>query len=91
MSTVRLPDFPWDALTAARARAAEHPDGVVDLSIGTPVDPTPPLLGAALAAAGTPRGTRRRWAPLTSGGRRRAGSPAGSGSRSRTRSVPTRR
>jgi succinyldiaminopimelate transaminase len=52
VSTVRLPDFPWDALTAARARAAEHPDGVVDLSIGTPVDPTPPLLGAALAAAG---------------------------------------
>ena len=48
----RLPDFPWDSLAPARARAAEHPGGVVDLSIGTPVDPTPSLLGAALAAAG---------------------------------------
>jgi succinyldiaminopimelate transaminase len=48
----RLPDFPWDSLGPARARAAEHPGGVVDLSIGTPVDPTPALLGAALAAAG---------------------------------------
>ena len=48
----RLPDFPWDSLAAARARAAEHSGGVVDLSIGTPVDPTPPLLGEALAAAG---------------------------------------
>jgi len=34
---------------AARARA--HPDGIVDLSIGTPVDPTPDVVRAALAAA----------------------------------------
>ena len=34
---------------AARARA--HPDGVVDLSIGTPVDPTPAVVQRALAAA----------------------------------------
>ena len=37
----RLPDFPWDQLTAHAARARAHPDGIVDLSIGTPVDPTP--------------------------------------------------
>ena len=50
--SARLPDFPWDRLTAARRRAAEaHPDGIVDLSIGTPVDPVPPLLRDALAAA----------------------------------------
>ena len=36
-----LPDFPWDLLEAAKARAAAHPDGIVDLSIGTPVDPVP--------------------------------------------------
>ena len=36
-----MPDFPWDSLTDARSRAAQHPDGVVDLSIGTPVDDTP--------------------------------------------------
>ncbi|MCA0144397.1 succinyldiaminopimelate transaminase [Blastococcus sp. LR1] len=46
-----LPDFPWDSLAGARARAAQHPGGVVDLSIGTPVDATPPVLREALAAA----------------------------------------
>jgi succinyldiaminopimelate transaminase len=51
-----LPDFPWDALAGARARAAEHPGGVVDLSIGTPVDDTPRLLAEALAAAGNAPG-----------------------------------
>ena len=45
-----LPDFPWDSLTGARARAARHPGGVVDLSIGTPVDDTPDVLTRALAA-----------------------------------------
>ena len=39
-----------------RQRAAEHPGGVVDLSIGTPVDDTPALLGDALAAAGNAPG-----------------------------------
>ena len=38
------PDFPWDSLAGARARAAQHPGGVVDLSIGTPVDDTPAVL-----------------------------------------------
>src|SRR4051794_26882685 len=52
----RLPDFPWDALAGARARAAAHPDGVVDLSIGTPVDDTPAVLATALADAGNSPG-----------------------------------
>ncbi|MDN5685110.1 MAG: succinyldiaminopimelate transaminase [Brachybacterium sp.] len=47
----RLPAFPWDALTAAKQRAAAHADGIVDLSVGTPVDPTPASVQAALAAA----------------------------------------
>lgn len=47
----RLPDFPWDALAEHKQRAAEHPDGIVDLSIGTPVDPTPDVAREALAAA----------------------------------------
>ncbi len=46
-----LPDFPWDHLTAYGVRARAHPDGIVDLSIGTPVDPTPRLVQEALAAA----------------------------------------
>lgn len=47
----RLPDFPWDNLTAAAERARAHPDGVVDLSVGTPVDPTPAAIQEALRAA----------------------------------------
>lgn len=47
----RFPDFPWDTLAAAKQRAAEHPDGLVDLSIGTPVDPTPQVVQQALVAA----------------------------------------
>ena len=46
-----LPDFPWDTLRTARKRAEAHPDGMVDLSIGTPVDPTPTIATSALAAA----------------------------------------
>ena len=46
-----LPDFPWDTLAAAKARAAAHPGGLVDLSVGTPVDPTPALGRQALADA----------------------------------------
>ncbi len=47
----RLPRFPWDALAPHRKRALEHPGGIVDLSVGTPVDPVPQLVRDALAAA----------------------------------------
>ena len=57
-----LPDFPWDTLAAAKARASAHPDGIVDLSVGTPVDPTPELGRRALADAADSPGY-----PLTSG------------------------
>ncbi|MFT3900603.1 MAG: succinyldiaminopimelate transaminase [Gordonia sp. (in: high G+C Gram-positive bacteria)] len=46
-----LPDFPWDTIAGARATAAAHPGGLVDLSVGTPVDPVDPLIRDALAAA----------------------------------------
>ena len=51
-----LPDFPWDLLEPAKRIAAAHPDGIVDLSIGTPVDPVAPLIQDALAAAGSASG-----------------------------------
>jgi succinyldiaminopimelate transaminase len=51
MITRDLPDFPWDALAGPKARAGAHPDGVVDLSMGTPVDPVPEPIRAALASA----------------------------------------
>lgn len=45
-----LPDFPWDSLAGVARRAAAHPGGVVDLSVGTPVDPVPDVVRAALAS-----------------------------------------
>ncbi len=47
----RLPDFPWDKLTSYAATARAHADGIVDLSVGTPVDPTPEVVQDALRAA----------------------------------------
>ena len=51
MLTARLPQFPWDALAPAAATARAHPGGIVDLSIGAPVDSVPGLIRDALAAA----------------------------------------
>ncbi|MET4167121.1 MULTISPECIES: succinyldiaminopimelate transaminase [Gordonia] len=45
----RLPDFPWDTIADAKATAGAHADGIVDLSVGTPVDPVPALIRDALA------------------------------------------
>ena len=47
----RFPEFPWDTLAAAKERASAHPGGLVDLSIGTPVDPTPAVAREALVGA----------------------------------------
>ncbi|WP_245601697.1 succinyldiaminopimelate transaminase [Hamadaea tsunoensis] len=57
-----LPDFPWDTLEPAKTRASAHPDGLVDLSIGTPVDPVAPVIQQALADAADAPGY-----PLTMG------------------------
>jgi len=40
----KLPDFPWDALAPYGDIARLHPDGIIDLSQGTPVDPTPEFI-----------------------------------------------
>jgi succinyldiaminopimelate transaminase len=47
----RLPAYPWDALGPAAELARAHPGGIVDLSVGTPVDPVPDVVRAALRAA----------------------------------------
>ncbi len=51
MAVTDLADYPWDAMAPYAARARAHADGIVDLSIGSPVDPTPALIRDALAAA----------------------------------------
>ncbi|MGH3470931.1 MAG: succinyldiaminopimelate transaminase [Nocardioidaceae bacterium] len=57
----RLPEFPWDRLLRAKDRAASHPDGLVDLSIGTPVDPTPDAVQVALRSAADSPGYPAVW------------------------------
>lgn len=46
-----LPDYPWEAMAPYLAKASEHPGGAANLSIGTPVDPTPLIVQDALKAA----------------------------------------
>ncbi|MFF0721047.1 succinyldiaminopimelate transaminase [Micromonospora sp. NPDC003816] len=58
----RLPEFTWDTLDAAATLAAAHPDGLINLSMGTPVDPVPEVIRRALAEASDAPGY-----PLTAG------------------------
>lgn len=64
MSTLRgpLPDYPWDAMAPYAERAAVHPRGAVNLSVGSPVDPSPAPVREALAEA-----TDAHGYPATSG------------------------
>ena len=48
--------FPWDTLADVTALARSHPDGIVDLSVGTPVDDVAPVIRDALAAASSAPG-----------------------------------
>ncbi|MFM9370364.1 succinyldiaminopimelate transaminase [Streptomyces sp. Da 82-17] len=57
----RLPVFPWDKLEPYKATAAAHPGGIVDLSVGTPVDPVPELIRCALTAASDSPGYPTVW------------------------------
>ncbi|HYO31709.1 MAG TPA: succinyldiaminopimelate transaminase [Nocardioidaceae bacterium] len=56
-----MPDFPWDRLVEYSARASAHPGGMVDLSVGTPVDPTPRRVRTALEAASNAPGYPTVW------------------------------
>ncbi|MFE5137435.1 bifunctional succinyldiaminopimelate transaminase/glutamate-prephenate aminotransferase [Streptomyces fagopyri] len=57
----RLPAFPWDKLEPYKATAAAHPGAIVDLSVGTPVDPVPELIQKALIAAADSPGYPTVW------------------------------
>jgi succinyldiaminopimelate transaminase len=48
---LQLPEYPWNTMEPYRDKASRHPDGMVNLSIGTPVDPTPAVIQEALKAA----------------------------------------
>jgi succinyldiaminopimelate transaminase len=47
----RLPEYPWEQLKPFSAKAAKHEGGAVDLSVGSPIDPTPSVIQDALNAA----------------------------------------
>lgn len=47
--SAELPDFPWDSLEGAKATATAYPDGIVNLSVGTPVDEVAPSIQLALS------------------------------------------
>jgi succinyldiaminopimelate transaminase len=57
----RLPAFTWDRIAPLREKAGLHPDGLVDLSMGTPVDPVPDLIRRALAEASNAPGYPATW------------------------------
>ncbi len=48
---LELPDFPWDELDPYTVTAKAHPGGMIDLSVGSPVDPTPAVIQDALRTA----------------------------------------
>ncbi|MFL6168659.1 MAG: succinyldiaminopimelate transaminase [Ornithinibacter sp.] len=66
---LRLPDFPWDSLAPTKERASAFSDpalgaageGLVDLSVGTPVDPTPVVVREALSGASDAHGYPLTW------------------------------
>jgi succinyldiaminopimelate transaminase len=43
-----LPEYPWQKLKPYEQIAKSNPAGIVDLSVGSPVDPTPEIIQAAL-------------------------------------------
>ncbi|MGA5560984.1 succinyldiaminopimelate transaminase [Streptomyces platensis] len=57
-----MPEFPWDVILPHKRRAVEHPDGIVNLALGEPVDPTPRPVREALNSASDAPGY-----PLTEG------------------------
>lgn len=50
------PVYPFDRLRPLSALADTHEGGLVDCSVGTPVDPPPPAVVEALASSGAERG-----------------------------------
>ncbi|KAF4410404.1 MULTISPECIES: succinyldiaminopimelate transaminase [Streptomyces] len=59
--SARLPVFPWDRLEPYKETARAHPGGIVDLSVGTPVDPVPDVIRKALTAASDSPGYPTVW------------------------------
>jgi succinyldiaminopimelate transaminase len=57
----RLPPYTWDRIAPLREKTSLHPNGAVDLSMGTPVDPVPDVIRDALAAGANSPGYPATW------------------------------
>ncbi len=57
----RLPAFTWDRIAPLREKAHFHPNGPVDLSMGTPVDPVADVIRGALAEGSNAPGYPATW------------------------------
>ena len=68
----QLAAYTWDRIAPLGSKAGLHPDGAVDLSVGTPVDPVPAVIRTALADASDAPGY-----PLTRGTERLRSAAAG--------------
>lgn len=64
MPTLRgsLPEYPWDSLAPYVEIASAHAGGMLDLSVGSPIDETPTVVREALATA-----TEAHGYPTTAG------------------------
>ncbi|MGO2112271.1 MAG: succinyldiaminopimelate transaminase [Pseudoclavibacter sp.] len=81
MTVEPLPEYPWDTIAPSRDRAQAHPGGMIDLSVGSPVDPTPDVIRRALDEAAdshgypTTHGTLEARAAIAEWFERRRGVP----------------
>jgi succinyldiaminopimelate transaminase len=57
----RLPEYPWEKLKPFREQAARFNDGLIDLSVGSPVDPTPRVIQDALDSSSNAPGYPTTW------------------------------
>lgn len=49
------PPLVWETLADVREAAAAHPDGAIDLTVGSPIDPPPAFVAEVLARSGAAR------------------------------------
>lgn len=59
--------YDWSRIAPYKTKAAQVPSGIVDLSVGSPVDPVPQSVREALAAASDAKNARGY--PVTAGSR----------------------
>jgi succinyldiaminopimelate transaminase len=60
-----LPEYPWQKLKPYREIAAKYSQGAIDLSVGSPIDPSPQVIQDALDAASDAPGYPTTWGEVS--------------------------